>query len=227
MSSKTHPSRALPIIRTRIESEGDVVAARQRALRLAELIGFERRDQTRVATAVSELARNAFNYAGKGEVEFSIELDPSPQIFLVRISDSGPGIKDLESVLSGDYQSPTGMGLGLIGARRLMDKFDIATEIDKGTTVTVGMKLSPRMERISPTRLARIAESLAKDGDVDPLIALREQNRELIQALEDIRRREEESKELNQELGDTESRRRRSLRRTRRARGAIAQGQRP
>ena len=203
MNSIMRSSRALPIIRSRIQSEGDVVAARQRARIIAELIGFERRDQTRVATAVSELARNAFNYAGKGELEFSIELDPSPQVFLARVSDSGPGIANLDDVLSGNYQSATGMGLGLIGARRLMDRFDITSEVNKGTTVTVGMTLPTRRERVDRTRLARITEILGKDNAVDPLVALREQNRELVQALEEIRRREDESKELNQELGDT------------------------
>ena len=75
-----------------VEYEGDVVVARQRAREIAALLGFDNQDQTRIATAVSELARNAFNYAGRGRVEFDIEGRTMPQLLIVRVSDSGPGI---------------------------------------------------------------------------------------------------------------------------------------
>jgi anti-sigma regulatory factor (Ser/Thr protein kinase) len=110
-----------PIITLPIETESDVVAVRQRARRLAELLGFERQDQTRIATAVSEIARNAFTYANGGRAEFIIEPNETPQAFRVRISDKGPGIANLENILDGRYRSQSGMGLGLVGARRLMD----------------------------------------------------------------------------------------------------------
>src|SRR4051812_35004085 len=98
------PPKLWPIIRTRIESEADVVAARQRARRLSELLGFERQDQTRIATAVSELARNAFSYAGGGQAEFLIDGHASPQAFVIRIVDHGQGIADLQGVLDGEYR---------------------------------------------------------------------------------------------------------------------------
>src|ERR1700749_3007981 len=103
-------SKTWSIIIVPIESEGDVVAVRQRARRLAELLGFERQDQTRIATAVSELARNAFGYAGGGRAEFMIDPSTTPQSFAVRISDSGKGIADVQSILDGQYRSPHGMG---------------------------------------------------------------------------------------------------------------------
>ena len=135
-----------PIVTVPIENEGDVVAVRQRAHRVAELLGFERQDQTRIATAVSELARNAFGYAGGGRAEFVLDAASTPQRFVVRISDQGPGIADLQLILDGQYRSPSGMGLGLIGARRLMDTFNIDSKPGKGTTVEVGHKL-PRRAR--------------------------------------------------------------------------------
>ena len=141
MNTATRASKALPIVRSAIQSESDVAGARQRARRIAELLGFDRRDQTRIATAVSELARNAFSYAGAGEVQFLVEVDTTPQVFLARIADSGPGIANLDDILGGAYQSSTGMGLGLVGARRLMDRFEIATEVNKGTIATVGIDL--------------------------------------------------------------------------------------
>jgi anti-sigma regulatory factor (Ser/Thr protein kinase) len=93
----------LPIVTMTIETEGDVVAVRQRARRVAELLGFDRQDQTRIATAVSEIARNAFIYAGGGRAEFIVETK-SPQLFRIRISDRGKGIANLQAILDGQYQ---------------------------------------------------------------------------------------------------------------------------
>jgi signal transduction histidine kinase/CheY-like chemotaxis protein len=196
-------AKVWPIVTVPIENEGDVVTVRQRARRLAELLGFERQDQTRIATAVSELARNAFGYAGGGRAEFFIHPNASPQIFSVRISDKGPGIANLESILDGQYRSQSGMGLGIVGARRLMDHFRIDTEPGKGTLVEIGHNLPGRAAPLVQSKLTEIVSALQKDSTADPLAALREQNRELLQSLEDIRRREEESKQLDQELSDT------------------------
>src|SRR5215469_18899823 len=103
-------TKVWPIVSVPIENEADVVTVRQRAHRIAELLGFERQDQTRIATAVSEIARNAFSYAGRGRAEFAIEPSETPQAFRVRISDKGPGITDLQSILDGQYRSQSGMG---------------------------------------------------------------------------------------------------------------------
>jgi signal transduction histidine kinase len=192
-----------PIVIVPIENEGDVVTVRQRARRIAELLGFERQDQTRIATAVSELARNAFGYAGGGRAEFMVDPGAVPQIFRVRISDKGKGIANLQEILDGQYRSSSGMGLGLLGARRLMNHFRIDSKPGKGTTVEIGHDLPVRPGPVTAARITGIAADLAKESSSDPLEALREQNRELMQSLDEIRRREEESKELNQELGDT------------------------
>ncbi|HYE38970.1 MAG TPA: ATP-binding protein, partial [Ramlibacter sp.] len=106
------------ILNLAIQSELDVVASRQRARQVASLCGFGMQDQARLATAVSELARNVYNYAGSGRAEFSIEGETAPQLLVIRVEDKGRGIANLDLVLSGRYQSPTGMGLGIIGARR-------------------------------------------------------------------------------------------------------------
>src|SRR5215831_2972571 len=116
-----HPGRGMRILNVTIQHEPDVVLARQRARQIAQLLGFETQDQTRISTAVSEIARNAFTYAGGGKVEFFIEGKISPQLFIVKISDQGQGIRNLTEILEGRYDSNTGMGLGIIGSRRLMD----------------------------------------------------------------------------------------------------------
>jgi signal transduction histidine kinase len=192
-----------PIMTIPIENESDVVAVRQRAHRVAELLGFDRQDQTRIATAVSELARNAFGYAGGGRAEFALDAATAPQRFVIRICDQGPGIANLQTILDGQYRSTSGMGLGLVGARRLMDTFSIDSKPGKGTNVEVGHKLPGRLAPWPRAKLTEIVSSLKKETSSDPLAALREQNRELMQSLEEIRRREEESQQLNQELGDT------------------------
>src|SRR5215831_8756723 len=129
-----HPGRGMRILNVTIQHEPDVVLARQRARQIAQLLGFDAQDQTRIATAVSEIARNAFSYAGGGRVDFRIEGRTQPQLLVVRISDSGRGIDNLRDVLDGRYQSKTGMGLGIVGARRLMDQFEIESS-SSGTVV--------------------------------------------------------------------------------------------
>src|SRR5215467_3478005 len=97
-----------PIVTMVIETESDVVSVRQRARRIAELLGFERQDQTRIATAVSEIARNAFGYAGRGRAEFTIEPGETPQLFRILISDKGKGRADLQAIMDGQYRSASG-----------------------------------------------------------------------------------------------------------------------
>ena len=124
------------LLSVRIRHEHDIVGARRRARQIADALGFDTPEQTRIATTVSELARNAFAYARGGTVEYSVEGVLAPQVLIIQVLDEGPGIADVERVLSGQYRSQTGMGLGLIGARRLMDGFDLSTG-PGGTTVTV------------------------------------------------------------------------------------------
>src|SRR4051794_39847593 len=164
VSAMAVSSKSWPIVTVPIENEGDVVTVRQRAHRVAELLGFERQDQTRIATAVSELARNAYGYAGGGRAEFMIDASSPSQCFAVRISDKGKGIADVQSILDGQYRSPHGMGLGLIGARRLMDQFRIESIPGKGTTVEVGHYLPSRAGPIARTKLSEVAATLQKEN---------------------------------------------------------------
>jgi len=122
-----------PLLSIAIGDEQDVVAARQRARQIAAALGFDLTEQTRIATAVSEIARNAYAYAAGGRVRFEIDGDQAPQLLTVRVSDTGPGIARLDDVLGGRYRSSTGLGVGLVGARRLMDVFDVDSS-PRGTT---------------------------------------------------------------------------------------------
>jgi signal transduction histidine kinase/CheY-like chemotaxis protein len=186
-----------------IRQEQDVVIARQRAREIARIVGFEGQDQTRIATAVSEIVRNAFRYAKGGKVEFALEGASSPQLLLIRVRDQGPGIADLAHVMSGQYQSTTGMGVGIIGAHRLMDQVEIDTKPGAGTNVLLTKILPSRAPLIDQAQFTRITSQLSTTMSGDALGELQEQNRELVRALGELRERQEELLSLNRELEDT------------------------
>jgi len=185
-----------------LRMEHDVVLTRQRARQIAGLLGFEAQDQTRIATAVSEIARNAFRYAGGGKAEFLVE-QVGPPTFVVCVSDTGPGIPDVQAILDGRFISRTGMGLGISGARRLMDRFEIESTPGTGTTVTLGKTHPLRSAPYSDEDVASVARELSKRSPNDPMSEIQQQNHELLHALEELTARQEDLARLNDELEDT------------------------
>ena len=183
-----------------IHYEQDVVQARQRTRELAEQLGFDGQDQARLATAVSEIARNAFQYAKGGRVQF--DLAESPRTFLIQVQDQGRGIPHLSDVLGGRYQSSTGMGLGIVGTRRLMDTFEIEST-EQGTTVRIGKALPKRSPLLTDLQLQQIREAVAERSPQNPYDEIQRQNQELLRAMAELRKREEELTHLNRELEDT------------------------
>jgi serine/threonine-protein kinase RsbT len=127
-----------------IESDADVVTARQEARSMAGDLELTSTDQTLLATAISEVARNITTYATRGEVELSVVRDDNGRAGIKVIArDQGPGIENLELALQDGYTSGGGLGLGLPGARRLVDDFNIETAPGQGTTVTLVMWARP------------------------------------------------------------------------------------
>jgi serine/threonine-protein kinase RsbT len=122
---------------TKVSEERDIVTARVRAKALAEALGFGYMDQTRIATAVSELARNALQFGGGGTVKVSQAALAGKRGIEIVVEDKGPGIQNLDLVLKGGYSTGGDLGLGLSGSKKLMDEFNIETTPNKGTTVTV------------------------------------------------------------------------------------------
>jgi serine/threonine-protein kinase RsbT len=123
--------------RIAIESDADVVTARQRARELAADLELSSTDQTLLATAISEVARNITTYAKRGEVLVSIIQDDNRRGIRVVARDDGPGIEDIDRALQDGYTTGGGLGLGLPGARRLVDDFSIDSAPGQGTTVTL------------------------------------------------------------------------------------------
>jgi serine/threonine-protein kinase RsbT len=120
-----------------IETDADLVPARAEARALASALGFSRTDVTLIATAVSEVARNIVVHVGRGEIVLRPVKDANRYGVVVIAIDEGPGIRDVEAAVRDDYSGKGGLGLGLPGARRLMDDFEISSSADSGTTVTM------------------------------------------------------------------------------------------
>jgi serine/threonine-protein kinase RsbT len=124
-------------VRHAIATEADIVAARRSGRRLAKAAGFATADLTTIATAISEVARNITSYAGRGEMTITVIEHGDRRGIEVTAEDQGPGIADIERALADGYSTGSGMGLGLPGARRLMDELTVDSIVGVGTTVVM------------------------------------------------------------------------------------------
>ena len=189
------------LLTVELQHERDVVLARQRARQLAAELGLDSQDQIRFATAVSEIARNAYQYAGGGRVEFRVEPEP-PAMLVAHVADRGPGIARLKEVLDGRYVSSTGLGLGIIGARRLADSFTVDSAPNEGTAITLGKRL-PSALRVTPAVINAAVGAVAASGSLDAVLEAQQQNQDLLRALAQLREKQAETDRLAQELAET------------------------
>ena len=188
----------IPLITVALRRENDLLFARQRARQIAQLLGFSTGDSTRITTALAEIARNALQYGGGGTVSFFIEDEQHGlQSLAVQVTDKGPGIQEMDTILAGQYGSQTGMGVGITGSRALMDRFNIETSADAGTIVRMAKTLPPSSKRIGAPEIARLSEALVARGDGSPFGELQLQNQELLTALDEVTRRKAEVEQLS------------------------------
>ena len=124
-------------IRVSIQTDADIVTARQKGRELAAARGFTRTDQTLIATAISEIARNIVEYAQRGEMTLSPVDSQGLSGIVIVAQDEGPGITDIELAMNEGYSTAKSLGMGLPGTRRLMDEFDLKSIPGEGTTVTM------------------------------------------------------------------------------------------
>ena len=183
-----------------LAGDQDVVNARQRARSIAEALGFDHHDQIRIATATSEIARNAFRYARGGTVNFDVDVDKS--LLIVEVSDKGGGIPHLDKVMGGSYKSTTGMGMGILGTKRLMDEFSIVAD-SNGTKVRFGKLLPEHSRVVNTATIERVAALMKQRHPASPIDELQTQNRELMNTLDELHARKEELARINSELQDT------------------------
>jgi signal transduction histidine kinase/CheY-like chemotaxis protein len=190
------------LLKMDVRYEHDVVLARQRARTIAAALKFDVQVQTRIATAVSEVVRNAFQYAGGGSIDFEIE-NGAERMLLISVRDSGRGIPNLDEILGGKYVSKTGMGLGMIGAKRLLDHFQVETNQASGTVVVLGKIIPDRFTRLGNPELHALLATIERKPSENPYEELQQQNKELMRTLEELRSRQAELAQLNRELDET------------------------
>ena len=143
-------------VRVEIAAGTDMVAARAAARALATELGFTRTDATLIATAVSEITRNIVVHAGRGEIVMTSLREDARYGLQVTATDAGPGIRDVTAALEQGYAGRGGLGLGLPGARLLMDEFEIESSQDSGTTVTMRKwRVRDELERLRDRRAGR------------------------------------------------------------------------
>ncbi|MDD0843544.1 ATP-binding protein [Pseudomonas sp. Gutcm_11s] len=197
-----HSARRIATIH--IREETDVVTCRQSAKRIAGWLELSQLEQIRFATAVSELARNVYQYAGEGAFHFDLAENAAGQLSGLSFEaiDSGPGIGAIDQILDGSYISPTGMGVGLLGAQRLMDDFDIRTSA-KGTRIRARKQISPPRPFPLPKQINAIRDQLQGEGAADPFIELRVRGTELLLTAAELQNKQVELEATNQELENT------------------------
>ena len=201
------PERSIRLTSIPLRREQDVVLCRNRARTIAASLSFDRQQQVRIATAVSEIARNAFRYAREAKAEFSVTQSRTgagrliSHSFVTTVRDRGPGIDDLPSILRGTYQSTSGKGMGILAAKRLMDSMRIDTAAS-GTTVQLVQDL-PKGLDLSPDDWQSIVAKIGRESQAQLLEELAVQNQELITTLDQLNAQRLELAKINDELGET------------------------
>jgi signal transduction histidine kinase len=179
-------------VSTRFTSK-DLVAIRAQAREVGELAGLETLQQTRFATAVSEITRNAVQYAGEGTITFSVmrEQDAHGAMLVAQVTDRGPGIADIDAVLSGMGTSASGRApMGILGSKRLVDRLTMESPATGGTSVQLEMSLPRNAPHLDAEDMARFASRSAMHKARSPHEELDKQNRELLRALQELREKQ-------------------------------------
>ena len=204
---KKDSTTMIRLFRMPLRKDEDVVVCRNRSRAIMGEFGFDRQDQIRVATAVSEIARNAFRYAKGASAEFFLEtrgktvLRGNPQQFVCVIRDEGPGIPHLREVLDGTYRSTTGMGLGIQGSHRLVDSLDIETA-PEGTTVTLYREL-PRGKIVTPRQVQTVTDTVVPPVSQSPVEEVAEHDHDTLFMMNEIVEKGDELARVNEELQET------------------------
>jgi Signal transduction histidine kinase len=181
-----------------IRREHDILLLRQRARQIAQFLGFSTVDTVRITTALSEMARNAFEYGSGGTVAFAIETQAlDRQELVIRVQDNGSGIADVAGVLSPTFKSRTGMGIGIKGSRALMDRFTITSAIGKGTTVVMAKFLPWSASKFTPADASRLSGEIASSSESTPFGELQSQNQALLAALQELTEKQAEVERLS------------------------------
>ena len=188
-----------------VRREADIVKVRERVRRLAREMRFDTTTQIKITTAVSELTRNIYEYARSGAITLAVAFrtDGSNAAGLhITARDEGPGIDEasLRAIMRGQYSSPSGLGVGLTGTRRLMDEFEIESEAGAGTRVSTVKWLPPAEAAGIKERVAALREGFNAEDNESAVEELARQNRDFVRILGELEEKREELERLNEQL---------------------------
>lgn len=189
------------LLKSEIKTEQDIVWARKKTRDLATFLRLDKQEQIRLATAISEIARNVIHYAGKGVIEYNLAAENQKVYIVIKVIDQGPGIKELKSILNGTYISPTGMGVGLIGSKKLVDTLNIESS-SSGTTVTARKFVPQRINVLSNKEIKELLDSFVTREN-NPIEEIQKQNEEILLTVAALNEKKDELDRMNQELEDT------------------------
>ncbi|HEX6625800.1 MAG TPA: ATP-binding protein [Pyrinomonadaceae bacterium] len=189
-----------------VRREADIVKVRERVRGLAREMGFDPTTQIKITTAVSELTRNIYEYAKSGAITLAVaERGAAATGIQITARDDGPGIEEarLRAIARGTYRSPSGLGVGLVGTRRLMDEFDIQSKPGEGTRVTVVKWLPTAEAEEVRERMDALRASVAVEEDDSAIEELSRQNRDLVQILSELEEKREQLEQVNRRLEES------------------------
>jgi signal transduction histidine kinase len=176
----------------------DIIRVRDRVRLVARELGFDNVSQIKITTAVSELTRNICEYARTGTIAISLLEENGRYGMEIICEDKGPGIANLDQVLSGQFRSGSGMGKGLIRSRRLMDAFQIETGPGRGTCIKAVKWFEANQKLLRP--LEKIREAFFEPSEVGPVEELQAQNKELVRVLAELVESRRQLEQTNREL---------------------------
>lgn len=195
-------SKHYTVVHASLETEEDLASSRLWMRLIAQELGLNTTAQTKASTAVSEIARNALIYGGGGSITFQLDLKSEPQELHVLVEDEGPGIGDTDRVLEGGYSSGKGLGLGIAGSRRLVDRLEVKNKEAGGVRVAISIELSNTDLTLSEA--CRIRDKIIDSGELDPIAELRRQNQELLASLQLIEQQKDALASANARLAKSE-----------------------
>ncbi|PRY12751.1 phospho-acceptor domain-containing protein [Pontibacter ummariensis] len=183
-----------------VSNELDVVLAYKRAMQLSERLNMAQANQTKFATAVSEICRNVVEYVGSGAIRFSIANDRGVHYLEALVTDRGRGIGNLEDILASRNYSRSGRGSGIVNSRKLVDQFEIESSFEKGTKVMLRKQLPHVGPTITKAVLDNWMAEFEQDADISPYAEIKKQNMQLLEVLEQLRMRNMETEQQLQEI---------------------------
>ncbi|GAA4428994.1 hypothetical protein GCM10023188_13840 [Pontibacter saemangeumensis] len=188
------------ILKINIANELDVVLAYKRAMQLSERLGLAQVNQTKFATAVSEICRNVVEYVGSGSIQFCLMEEAGANYLEAMITDRGRGIGNLDHILSKAAHAPTGRGSGIINSKKLVDSFYIESDFEKGTRVMLRKRLPSLAPNVSKQLLDNWVVEFDQELNISPYAEIKKQNMQLLEVLEQLGIRNTEAEQQLQEI---------------------------